>query len=126
MPAPAECDIGVVILWACLGTLLDARTFRKPDGSPYSSGTEWEYENALSARPLPDILVYRRMDQPQIDLYSPTRARDLEQFDNVAKFIERLSAPAASIFFHLCGIMHGGRIRRWRRMQLGFSTILRW
>src|SRR5689334_11445123 len=39
---PSQCDVTVVIFKARMGTPLPA-DFKKPDGSPYRSGTEWEY-----------------------------------------------------------------------------------
>ena len=59
---PAECDIVIVLLAARLGTHLALDTFRKPDGSGYLSGTEWEFDDAWSATPRPQILVYSRQD----------------------------------------------------------------
>jgi hypothetical protein len=56
---PSECDIVIVVLWSRLGTHLDHSKFQKPNGKPYLSGTEYEYEDAASAQKLPDILVYR-------------------------------------------------------------------
>ena len=44
LPTPAECDLTVVLLWGRMGTPL---TEKKADGTPYLSGTEWEFENAL-------------------------------------------------------------------------------
>ena len=41
-PRPSTCDIVIVILWARMGTPLP-ETIRKPDGTRYLSGTEWEY-----------------------------------------------------------------------------------
>ena len=49
-PKPSECDVVVVVLWSRMGTHLDLKAFRKPDGEPYLSGTEWEFEDALNAR----------------------------------------------------------------------------
>ncbi len=48
LPTPAECDIVIVVFWARMGTLLPDE-WKKPDGSRYRSGTEWEYLNALEA-----------------------------------------------------------------------------
>jgi hypothetical protein len=42
LPKPSECDVVVVILWSRMGTPLPD-SYRKPDGTPYRSGTEWEY-----------------------------------------------------------------------------------
>ena len=55
-PRPSACDIVVVILWARMGTPLPPEKYRKPDGTTYLSGTEWEYEDALKGNPQPDIL----------------------------------------------------------------------
>src|SRR5258708_6654460 len=46
LPLPSECDIVVVVLWIRIGTPLPDSE-RRPDGTTYRSGTEWEYENAL-------------------------------------------------------------------------------
>jgi len=55
LPRPSECDFTVVIVAQRMGTPLEER---KPDGSRYRSGTEWEFEDARQAgRP---ILLYRR------------------------------------------------------------------
>ena len=59
---PSECDIVIVILAARLGTHLSLDAFKRPDGSAYRSGTEWEFEDAWNATPRPDILVYSRQD----------------------------------------------------------------
>jgi formylglycine-generating enzyme required for sulfatase activity len=62
LPTPGECDLTVVLLWGRLGTPL-AET--KADGTPYLSGTEWEFENALAAdKP---VLLYRRSEKVLLD-----------------------------------------------------------
>jgi len=58
-PRPSDCEVVVVILWCRMGTPPPLERYKKPDGSPYYSGTEWEYEDAFRADPQPDILVYR-------------------------------------------------------------------
>ena len=53
----------MVILWSRLGTRLPAGIFSRPDGRPYLSGTEFEFEDAAESfrmRGLPDLLVYRK------------------------------------------------------------------
>jgi hypothetical protein len=52
---PAECDLAIVLLWGRMGTPL---TEKKADGTPYLSGTGWEFENALEADKT--VLLYRR------------------------------------------------------------------
>ncbi len=59
-------DIAVFILWSRLGSPLGAAIAR-PDGTPYRSGTEREFELMLAAREQspdnrPEILVYVRQD----------------------------------------------------------------
>jgi len=86
---PADCDIVIVILAARLGTILACDVFRRPDGSTYRSGTEWEYEDAWNAVPRPDILVYRRTDVPPIGLEDPDRGEKLRQYELVEQFFDR-------------------------------------
>jgi hypothetical protein len=52
---PSECDFTIVIVSGRMGTPLDER---KPDGSAYRSGTEWEFEDARRAGKR--VLLYRR------------------------------------------------------------------
>jgi len=47
LPKPEDCDLAVVIFWSRVGTRLPADYEPKPDGTPYLSGTEWEFRNAL-------------------------------------------------------------------------------
>jgi hypothetical protein len=49
LPEPSQCHIVIVVLWSRMGTPLPPE-MRKPDGKPYASGTEWEYENALKGK----------------------------------------------------------------------------
>lgn len=66
-PTPAECDFTIVILWGRLGTPLAEH--RKDDGTPFRSGTEWEYESARKAGK--DVLLYRRTGSPNVGLDDP-------------------------------------------------------
>ncbi len=54
MHRPGECQIVVVILAGRLGTPLDPAIHSRPDGTPYPSGTVWEFEDALNATPQPE------------------------------------------------------------------------
>jgi hypothetical protein len=65
MRRPGQCHIVVVILAGRLGTPLDPAAHTRADGSPFPSGTVWEFEDALNASPQPDILLYRREDAPR-------------------------------------------------------------
>src|SRR5262245_23445805 len=65
IPRPSECDLVLCILWKRLGTPLPPERYRRADDSAYGSGTEYEFEDALSAardRQVPDILVYRKTE----------------------------------------------------------------
>jgi hypothetical protein len=41
---PSQCDVVVVILWGRMGTPLP-ESYKKPNGTLYLSGTEWECED---------------------------------------------------------------------------------
>lgn len=61
---PSECDLTVVLLSGRLGTPFGPR---KPDGSPYRSGTEWEFEDARRASKPVFLYVRRNPRDPQTD-----------------------------------------------------------
>lgn len=59
---PSETDVAIAILWSRLGTALPEH-IRRPDGSFYSSGTEFEFEDAIAGfrrNGKPELLVYRK------------------------------------------------------------------
>lgn len=72
---PGECDIVIGILWSRLGSPLPER-FRGLRGEIHATGTEWELAQAFEAYEKclqetgnpdlakPDVIVYRRTDQP--------------------------------------------------------------
>ncbi len=95
-PKPSACDIVVVILWSRMGTPLPDE-YRKPDGGRYLSGTEWEYEDALSAAPQPDVLVYRRTERVLLDADEADLAAKLEQRDRVKRFFARFRDADGSL-----------------------------
>jgi hypothetical protein len=72
-PKPSECDFVVVILWSRLGTPLPVEGYRRPNGEQSGSGTEWEYEDALTGDRQPDILVYRRTEELSVKANDPHR-----------------------------------------------------
>ncbi len=102
LPTPAECDLTVVLLWGRMGTPL---TETKADGTPYLSGTEWEFENALAANK--PVLVYRRSEKVLLDPDDPEFDEKLAQkrrvdaffasFDGEGGAIERSHATYATI-----------------------------
>ncbi len=66
VPRPSESDIAIVILWSRIGTTLPGH-IRRPDGSSYASGTEFEFEDAVEGfrrNGKPDLLVYRKTARP--------------------------------------------------------------
>lgn len=67
---PQATDIYIAIFWARMGTPLPGH-IRRPDGSRYDSGTEYEYENALNAWRTggkPEMLVYRKTSEAMVSL----------------------------------------------------------
>lgn len=99
LPRPSQCDIVVVILWSRMGTPLPA-DYRKPDGSGYASGTEWEYLDALGAAETsghPEILVYRRTEKCLLDPNDPQFEERLRQRRGVDAFFAGFRNPDGSI-----------------------------
>ena len=80
---PAKCDIVLVILRDRLGTQLDVSRLKKPDGSAYLSGTEWEFEDAWNADPRPEIMVYRGDTVTPIQPEDPGAEEKLAQYRKV-------------------------------------------
>jgi hypothetical protein len=99
LPKPSQCDIVVVILWSRMGTPLPPE-YRKPDGSPYLSGTEWEYLDALDAAKhcgRPEILVYRRTEKCPLYYGDPQLKDKLSQCEHVEAFFASFRNPDGSI-----------------------------
>jgi len=94
---PSGCDAVIVILWSRLGTPLPD-THRKPDGSPYLSGTEWEYEDAIAVKPPPHVLVYHRKTKVDFgDPSEPAFDEKVQQFRRVKQFFEGFRNPDGSL-----------------------------
>jgi formylglycine-generating enzyme required for sulfatase activity len=66
LPPPAECDLTIVILWSRMGTPL---VEKKADGTPFWSGTEWEFESAIRAEK--PTLMYRCSRKVMLDADDP-------------------------------------------------------
>ncbi len=99
LPRPSDCDVVVVILWSRMGTPLPD-SVRKPDGTRYCSGTEWEYRDAYRAsqhggRPM--LLVYRRTPPCQLDEADPHFHERLAQRQRVEAFFAEFRDPDGSI-----------------------------
>lgn len=63
LPVPEDCDVFVGIFRCRFGTPLPTTEFRRDDGSPFQSGSEYEFDRAWKARrrgaAAPDVLMYR-------------------------------------------------------------------
>lgn len=101
LKSPSECDIVIVVLWSRFGTPLPYPEYKKEDGSPYYSGTEWEFEDAMRARKAsgirPTVLLYRRDEEPLVKLRDPEKAEKERQYESVCNFFDRLRNPGGSI-----------------------------
>jgi hypothetical protein len=93
---PSECDVVIVILWSRLGTPLPD-SYMKPDGSPYLSGTEWEYEDAIVGKPQPHILVYQRKAKVVFDPTDPDFDSKVQQFRRVEQFFKQFHDADGSL-----------------------------
>ena len=90
LPRPAQCDVVIVLFWTRMGTPLP-ENYRKANGEPFFSGTEWEFEDALEAAKKhgrPTLLVYRRDHKPK---------KASEQFRKVQRFFEKFRGPDGSM-----------------------------
>ena len=99
LPAPDKCSIVVVILWSRIGTPLDPDTYRKPDGSAYLSGTEYEYEIAVTRTRAPNhpaVLVFQRTKAPAVALDDPLYEEKGRQWKLVKQFFSRFQKPDGS------------------------------
>jgi WD40 repeat protein/TPR repeat protein len=98
---PSHFDAVILILESRLGTPLPERTtvreYRGMDGRTPVTGTEWEFEDALSgarAHGVPDLLVYRSRRAAEIDTW------DLHSRQAVLKQVEALDAFWSRHFAH--------------------------
>ena len=87
---PSNTDIVVVILWSRLGTDLPTDRYRGLDGRTPVTGTEWEFEDGLSAHRdhgTPDLLVYRKTSPAYVSFSNPDElARAHHQWDDLQAF----------------------------------------
>ncbi|MBO3713140.1 MAG: DUF4062 domain-containing protein [Candidatus Accumulibacter sp.] len=63
LPVPEDCDVFVGIFRCRFGTPLPTNEFRRDDGAPFRSGSEYEFHRAWHARrrgaAVPEMLMYR-------------------------------------------------------------------
>lgn len=100
MANPSECDIVIVLFWARMGTPLPFPDHKKENGTPYLSGTEWEYEDALQAyrkNGKPEIYVYHRTEVPSIPLNDPDYTETQQQWQRVQEFFAKFVDESGSI-----------------------------
>ena len=90
LPKPSECDVVVGIFWARMGSPLSRDKYKKADGSPYLSGTEYELEDAFAASPGPDVLLYRRGEEPHWSARDPAWQERRDQLACLDAYLERL------------------------------------
>ena len=90
---PSECDLTIVILWSRMGTPL-AEPLKK-DGTPYLSGTEWEYQDAIEAGK--DVMLYRRTAKVRVDLDDRAFEEKRRQQRLLEQFFSRFTAPHGAL-----------------------------
>lgn len=88
----APIDIAIFILWSRLGTALSTK-FKRPDGSTYSSGTEYEFDMMYTLwkqTERPKIMVYVKDAEPEFNtvLSSSAMRELLDQKERLNQFIE--------------------------------------
>ena len=90
---PSEVEIVVCILWSKLGTRLPEGFEHREDGTPYESGTAFEFEDAersYRGRGVPDLLVYRKTAEPLVSLREPAALRRAaDQWDALEGYLRR-------------------------------------
>jgi hypothetical protein len=100
LPPPSECDLVVVILWSRMGTPMPLDFARKPDGTAYVSGTEWEYEDAQRAHQQygkPEILVFRRASEISLKPDDHDLEDRVRQIQKVQTFFDGFKNPDGSL-----------------------------
>jgi hypothetical protein len=75
-----------------MGSPLPAEKYKKADGTSYLSGTEYELEDAFAAHPGPDVLLYRRGEEPKWGARDAKRREKEEQFALLEAYIASLKA----------------------------------
>ncbi len=99
LPKPSECDVVIVVFWSRMGTPLPAES-TKPDGSPYLSGTEWEFWNAVDSareRRYPTVWLYRRTQIPNPSFDDPQYEEIKKQWHRVEVFFNSFSDDDGTI-----------------------------
>ncbi|HEU4692394.1 MAG TPA: tetratricopeptide repeat protein [Vicinamibacterales bacterium] len=98
VPRPSDADIAIVILWSRIGTVLPGH-IRRPDGSLYNSGTEFEFEDAVEGfrrNGKPELLVYRKTARPNWPADDALTAQRVAQKVALDGFIDKWFVDRAS------------------------------
>jgi CheY-like chemotaxis protein len=89
--SPRSSDIYIGIFWARMGSPLPDE-IQRPDGTTYASGSEFEFEEAMSgyrAAGKPEIIMYRKTAEPLVPLTSRSEVEDrLTQKELLEGFLE--------------------------------------
>jgi formylglycine-generating enzyme required for sulfatase activity len=101
LPRPSQCEVVITIFWGRMGTPLDETAHGlKPDGTPYWSGTEWEYLDAVqgttaSPQSLPIVYLYRRTDEAPLPTprEGQTRGEAFADYGTQLKRVEDFFKP---------------------------------
>ena len=91
LPNPSDADIAISILWNRLGTVLPNH-IRRPDGTTYASGTEFEFEDAMAGyrrAGKPQLLVYRKTAKPDWSSDATIAAGQLQQQQALERFLAK-------------------------------------
>lgn len=100
LPKPEDCDLAIIILWSRIGTQLPADFELKQDGTPYLSGTEWEYLNAIKGfrtNRKPAVWVYRHKGAPQFAADDPELTLKLDQWRRLENFFAAFTNSDGSL-----------------------------
>lgn len=86
-----DSDIYIGIFWSRLGSPLP-ENIRRPDGSRYLSGSEYEFEDAMAgfkSKGRPEILFYRKTTEPLVGLNDRALVMEkLEQNNRLEHFVK--------------------------------------
>lgn len=99
LPLPSDCDLVIVIFWSRIGTPLPPQ-YTKSDGTYFKSGTEWEYENAITGyeqKGHPLVLLYRRMENVQFSPDDPQAPERFSQYMSLQNFFNSLVSADGTI-----------------------------
>ncbi|SMF95706.1 Tetratricopeptide repeat-containing protein [Methylomagnum ishizawai] len=99
---PSATDLVVCILWSRLGTRLPEDKFQRGDGTPYRSGTEFEFEDAVAGyrntRKTPDLWIYRKTAEVLVSLSDPHKADKERQKALLDEFLQHWLGSADDHF----------------------------